>query len=78
MRAKLVAGKRLPDQMFAHRRQSALEAVALANCGVMSDSAPDLHMLNVLVGDMSASLDFYRRLGSSCPPARPRPRRMCS
>lgn len=29
----------------------------------MSESAPDLHMLNVIVGDMSASLDFYRRLG---------------
>jgi uncharacterized glyoxalase superfamily protein PhnB len=29
---------------------------------MMSDSAPDLHMLNVIVGDMTASLDFYRRL----------------
>ena len=28
----------------------------------MSDSAADLHMLNVIVGDMAASLDFYRRL----------------
>jgi uncharacterized glyoxalase superfamily protein PhnB len=28
---------------------------------MMSDSAPDLHMLNV-IGDMTASLDFYRRL----------------
>jgi len=28
----------------------------------MSDSAPDLHMLNLIVGDMAASLDFYRRL----------------
>jgi len=48
-------------------RQSALEAVALANWGLMSDSAPDLHMLNVLVDDMSASLDFYRRLGVVLP-----------
>jgi catechol 2,3-dioxygenase-like lactoylglutathione lyase family enzyme len=29
----------------------------------MSDSTPDLHMLNVIVGDMQASLEFYRRLG---------------
>jgi catechol 2,3-dioxygenase-like lactoylglutathione lyase family enzyme len=29
----------------------------------MSDSGPDLHMLNVIVGDMQASLEFYRRLG---------------
>ncbi len=29
----------------------------------MSESAPDLHMLNVVVRDMTASLDFYRRLG---------------
>jgi catechol 2,3-dioxygenase-like lactoylglutathione lyase family enzyme len=28
----------------------------------MSD-APDLHMLNVVVGDMAGSLEFYRRLG---------------
>ena len=33
----------------------------------MSHSAPDLHMLNVVVGDMSASLDFYRRLGIVVP-----------
>jgi hypothetical protein len=33
----------------------------------MSDSAPDLRMLNVVVGDMSASLDFYRRLGIVVP-----------
>jgi hypothetical protein len=32
-----------------------------------SDSAPDLHMLNVVVGDMAASLDFYRRLGIAVP-----------
>ena len=36
---------------------------ALADCGVMSDRPPDLHMLNLVVGDVSASLDFYRRLG---------------
>ncbi len=33
----------------------------------MSDSAPDLHMLNVVVGDMAASVDFYRRLGIAVP-----------
>lgn len=33
---------------------------------VMSrDGVPDLHMLNVIVGDMAASLDFYRRLGAA-------------
>jgi hypothetical protein len=31
----------------------------------MSDRPPDLHMLNLVVGDMSASLDFFRRLGGS-------------
>src|SRR5262249_53852235 len=39
----------------------------LADCGVMSESTPDLHMLNVVVGDMAASLDFYRRLGIAVP-----------
>jgi hypothetical protein len=34
---------------------------------VTSDSAHDLHMLNVVVGNMSASLDFYRRLGVAVP-----------
>jgi uncharacterized glyoxalase superfamily protein PhnB len=29
--------------------------------------APDLHMLNVVVSDMTASLDFYRRLGVEVP-----------
>src|SRR5262245_32809485 len=33
----------------------------------MSESTPDLHMLNVVVGDMAASLDFYRRLGIAVP-----------
>ena len=33
----------------------------------MSESAPDLHMLNVIVRDMTASLDFYRRLGVAPP-----------
>jgi uncharacterized glyoxalase superfamily protein PhnB len=33
----------------------------------MSDSAPDLHMLSVVVGDMAASLDFYHRLGIAVP-----------
>jgi catechol 2,3-dioxygenase-like lactoylglutathione lyase family enzyme len=29
----------------------------------MSDGPPDLHMLNVIVRDMAATLEFYRRLG---------------
>jgi uncharacterized glyoxalase superfamily protein PhnB len=33
----------------------------------MSDSPPDLHMLNLVVDDMRASLDFYRRLGVAVP-----------
>ncbi len=33
----------------------------------MSEATPDLHMLNVIVGDMPASLDFYRRLGVVMP-----------
>jgi catechol 2,3-dioxygenase-like lactoylglutathione lyase family enzyme len=33
----------------------------------MSDSVPDLHMVNVIVADMAASLDFYRRLGVTMP-----------
>jgi uncharacterized glyoxalase superfamily protein PhnB len=39
----------------------------MADCGVMSDNSSDLHMLNVIVSDMSASLDFYRRLGGGAP-----------
>jgi catechol 2,3-dioxygenase-like lactoylglutathione lyase family enzyme len=34
---------------------------------VSSDNLPDLHMLNVIVADMAASLDFYRRLGIAVP-----------
>ncbi len=34
----------------------------LWHTATMSDSAADLHMLNLIVGDMAASLDFYRRL----------------
>jgi catechol 2,3-dioxygenase-like lactoylglutathione lyase family enzyme len=34
---------------------------------VSGDSPPDLHMLNVVVRDMAASLDFYRRLGIAVP-----------
>jgi catechol 2,3-dioxygenase-like lactoylglutathione lyase family enzyme len=34
---------------------------------VSSDSPADLHMLNVVVRDMAASLDFYRRLGIAVP-----------
>jgi catechol 2,3-dioxygenase-like lactoylglutathione lyase family enzyme len=33
----------------------------------MSDGDPDLHMLNVVEGDMAASVDFYRRLGLAVP-----------
>jgi hypothetical protein len=33
----------------------------------MNDGEPDLDMLNVAVADMSASLDFYRRLGVTVP-----------
>jgi catechol 2,3-dioxygenase-like lactoylglutathione lyase family enzyme len=33
----------------------------------MSESPPDLHMLNLVVRDMPASLDFYRRLGVAVP-----------
>jgi uncharacterized glyoxalase superfamily protein PhnB len=33
----------------------------------MSESPPDLHMLNVVVGDLPASLGFYRRLGIAVP-----------
>ena len=33
----------------------------------MSDSPPDLHMLNLVVDDMRASLDFYHRLGVAIP-----------
>jgi uncharacterized glyoxalase superfamily protein PhnB len=29
----------------------------------MADSAPDLHMLNLIVGNVEASIEFYRRLG---------------
>jgi catechol 2,3-dioxygenase-like lactoylglutathione lyase family enzyme len=29
----------------------------------MSEAAPDLHMLNLVVGDMAAALAFYRALG---------------
>jgi len=32
-----------------------------------SDSPPDLHMPNVVVRDMAASLDSYRRLGIAVP-----------
>jgi catechol 2,3-dioxygenase-like lactoylglutathione lyase family enzyme len=33
----------------------------------MTDAVPDLHMLNVVVSDMTASLDFYRRIGVPVP-----------
>jgi len=49
--------------------RSGLPGVRLAwqTAGVSSDNPPDLHMLNVIVGDMAASLDFYRRLGIPAP-----------
>jgi len=51
----------------ADRRRAGHDLVAVADCGMMSDSASDLHMLNVIVGDMPTSLDFYRRLGVTVP-----------
>jgi catechol 2,3-dioxygenase-like lactoylglutathione lyase family enzyme len=33
----------------------------------MSEPPADLHMLNVIVSDMAASLEFYRRLGVAVP-----------
>jgi uncharacterized glyoxalase superfamily protein PhnB len=33
----------------------------------MSESVPNLHMLNLVVADMAASLEFYRRLGIAMP-----------
>jgi uncharacterized glyoxalase superfamily protein PhnB len=33
----------------------------------MSESVPDRHMLNLVVADMAASLDFYRRPGIAVP-----------
>jgi uncharacterized glyoxalase superfamily protein PhnB len=33
----------------------------------MGEPAADLHMLNVIVADMAASLEFYRRLGVAVP-----------
>ena len=33
----------------------------------MNNSGPDLHMLNLVVDDMRASLDFYRQLGIAVP-----------
>jgi uncharacterized glyoxalase superfamily protein PhnB len=35
----------------------------------VSESLPDLHMLNLVVADMAASLAFYRRLGIAVPDA---------
>ena len=37
----------------------------------MDASRPDLHMLNLVVSDMAASLDFYRRLGVITPDDEP-------
>ncbi len=33
----------------------------------MADNRPDLRMMNLIVRDMAASVDFYRRLGVSVP-----------
>jgi uncharacterized glyoxalase superfamily protein PhnB len=33
----------------------------------MTDGVPDLHMLNLVVGDIQASTEFYRRLGVAGP-----------
>lgn len=33
----------------------------------MSGDRPDLHMLNLVVGDMAASIEFYRQLGVDVP-----------
>jgi uncharacterized glyoxalase superfamily protein PhnB len=35
----------------------------------MADHAPDLHMLNLVVGDINASIEFYQRLGVTGPEA---------
>jgi predicted lactoylglutathione lyase len=35
----------------------------------VNESLPDLHMLNLVVADMAASLAFYRRLGIAVPDA---------
>src|SRR5262249_37477565 len=39
----------------------------VADSDGMSESGPALHMLNLMEGDMPASLDFYRRLGVAVP-----------
>jgi len=48
-----------------------LAGALLAGCSgrlrCVSHSAPDLHMLNLVVADIAASLDFYRRLGIAVP-----------
>ena len=51
-------------------RDSSASQTVLADWGAMSDTAPDLHMLNVVVRDMAAALDFYRRLGVAVPDSR--------
>jgi len=43
-----------------------------------SDSPPDLHMLNVVVRDMAASLDFARPLGITVPTPGTPPAPTCS
>src|SRR5260370_2669478 len=56
--------KSLEDRRSARRDgHLAMASMVLWQTATMSDSAPDLHMLNVVVGDMAASVDFYRRLG---------------
>ena len=38
--------------------------MVMADCGVMSHGLPVLHVLNLVITDISVGLDFYRRLGS--------------
>ena len=45
------------------RRSVGVAAQALPDYGAMNEAVPDLHMLNVVVTDMAASVAFYRRLG---------------
>jgi hypothetical protein len=33
----------------------------------MGDATPDLRMMNLVVGDMASSVEFYRRLGVTVP-----------
>jgi catechol 2,3-dioxygenase-like lactoylglutathione lyase family enzyme len=53
-----------PISCSVHRRLQWVAGFVLSGrLRYVSDSPPDLHMLNLVVGDMPASLDFYCRLG---------------